>query len=293
MNLHRLTVVASLALLLPWRATPQISFVDDLQRAVIIPAPARRVVSLAPSITETLFAIGAGGQVVGVTDYCTFPPEAKTKTSVGGIVNPSMEAIVAAKPDLIVVSMEGNVRDDFARLQELGVPVFVTNPRTLEGIHKSIADLGALTGRIDSSATVVQMMRTREDSVVTHARVRMKKGVLLFVSLQPLIVVGGRTYLNELLGLAGAVNLAADAPSTYPTISREAVLADMPDVLLFMSDVVANPENLLKLYPEWRTLEAVQSNHIFFLDADIVSRPGPRAVDALESLYRTIHMGHQ
>lgn len=293
MNLHRLTVVASLALLLPWRATPQISFVDDLQRAVIIPAPARRVVSLAPSITETLFAIGAGGQVVGVTDYCTFPPEAKTKTSVGGIVNPSMEAIVAAKPDLIVVSMEGNVRDDFARLQELGVPVFVTNPRTLEGIHKSIADLGALTGRIDSSATVVQMMRTREDSVVTHARARMKKGVLLFVSLQPLIVVGGRTYLNELLGLAGAVNLAADAPSTYPTISREAVLADMPDVLLFMSDVVASPENLLKLYPEWRTLEAVQSNHIFFLDADIVSRPGPRAVDALESLYRTIHMGHQ
>jgi len=293
MNLHRLTVVASLALLLPWRATPQISLVDDLQRAVIIPAPARRVVSLAPSITETLFAIGAGGQVVGVTDYCTFPPEAKTKTSVGGIVNPSMEAIVAAKPDLIVVSMEGNVRDDFARLQELGVPVFVTNPRTLEGIHKSIADLGALTGRIDSSATVVQMMRTREDSVVTHARARMKKGVLLFVSLQPLIVVGGRTYLNELLGLAGAVNLAADAPSTYPTISREAVLADMPDVLLFMSDVVASPENLLKLYPEWRTLEAVQSNHIFFLDADIVSRPGPRAVDALESLYRTIHMGHQ
>jgi len=189
--------------------------------------------------------------------------------------------------------MEGNVRDDFVRLQELGVPVFVTNPRTLEGIHKSIVDLGALTGRIDSSAAVVQMMRTREDSVVAHARVWMKKGVLFFVSLQPLIVVGGRTYLNELLGLAGAVNLAADAPSTYPTISREAVLAYMPDVLLFMSDVVASPENLLKLYPEWRTLEAVQSNHIFFLDSDILSRPGPRAVDALELLYRTIHLGHQ
>jgi len=293
MNLHRLTSVASLALLLPWRATPQISLVDDLHRTVVIPAPATRIVSLAPSITETLFAIGAGGQVVGVTDQCTFPPDAKTKISIGGMVNPSMEAIVATNPDLILVSMQGNVRDDFARLQELGVPVFVTNPRTLEGIHKSITDLGALTGRTDSAATVVQMMRTRENSVVTHARARMKKGVLLFVSLQPLIVVGGKTYLNEILGLAGAVNLAADAPSTYPAISREAVLADMPDVLLFMSDVVANPENLLKLYPEWRTLKAVQSNRIFFLDPDIMSRPGPRAVDALEWLYRTIHVGDQ
>jgi len=270
-------------------ASGQISVSDDLDRTLSLPAPAARVVSLAPSITETLFAIGAGNQVVGVTDYCTFPPEAKTRSSVGGIVNPSIEAIIGLRPDLIVLSMEGNVRDDFARLEDLGVPVFVTNPRTLEGIHTSIADLGALTGRSESAAAVVKAMREREDSVKTHAREKLKTGVLLFVSLQPLIVVGGKTYLNELLGLAGAINLAADAPSTYPTISREAVLADNPDVLLFMSDAVANPENLLKFYPEWRTLDAVRNKRIVFLNADIISRPGPRAVDALETLYRSIH----
>jgi iron complex transport system substrate-binding protein len=143
----------------------QDTFTDDLQRRVTIRVPAQRIVSLAPSITETLFAIGAGAQVVGVTDYCTYPAEARRKPRVGGIINPSIEAIVGLRPDLVIMSMEGNVRDDFRKLTSLGVSVYVTNPRTLQGIYASMTQLGSVTGTADSAARVVARLRLREQAV--------------------------------------------------------------------------------------------------------------------------------
>jgi iron complex transport system substrate-binding protein len=262
---------------------------DDLQREVTLTAPATRIVSLAPSITETLFAVGAASQIAGVTTYCTYPPEAKTKPAVGGITNPSIETIVSLRPDLILLSMEGNVREDFTKLQSLGIPMFVTNPRTLVGIHKSILDIGTLTGRIARARSVIQAMTTVEDSVRALASSAPTSGVYLFVSLQPIIVVGGSTFLNELLRVAGADNLAADAPSTYPTLSREAIVAQQPDAMLFMSEVLPDPGTLTTLYPEWGHLRAVQRGRVYSVDADIVSRPGPRAAEALKLIFQAVH----
>ena len=262
----------------------QLSLLDDLNRTINLSSPAQRIVSLAPSITETLFAVGAGDQVVGVTDYCNFPEGAREKTRVGGVVNPSVETIISLKPDLIILSMEGNVREDFNKLLSFGIPVFVTNPRSLAGIHKSIVDIGVLTGHAEEAAQLVVGLKAREDSVAQRVGTD-KKRILFIVSLQPLIVVGGKSFLAELIDRAGGLNVAAGSPSTFPTYSRESVVKENPEFLFVMSDVVADVNQLVTLYPEWKGIEAVRTGNIHRVDADIVSRPGPRAVDGLETLF--------
>jgi len=269
-------------------AQNQVSLVDDLGRTVTLASPAQRVVSLAPSVTESLFAIGAGGQVVGVTDYCSYPPEARMKPRVGGMINPSIEAIVDLKPDLIIVSMEGNMRADFLALTGRGIPVYASNPRTMEGIMRSLGQLGALTGRSAEADSTIRGMKARTERV--RARTAgIRKGTLLLVSLQPLVVVGRNTFLNELLELAGADNLAARLHATYPVYSRETLLAEDPDVLLIMSDVIGDLSDLTILFPEWNRLSAFRRHHIRRVNADILSRPGPRAVEGLEALYEIFH----
>ena len=264
-----------------------VSVVDDLHRTVTLPSSAQRVVSLAPSITETLFAIGAGDQVVGVTDYCNYPEEAKQKPRVGGVVNPNLETILSMNPDLIILSMEGNVREDFNKLVSFGVPVFVTNPRSLEGIYKSITDIGALCGRASQAGQLVDDMQLRENAI-TARRVSYKPRALFLVSLQPLIVVGSGSFLAELLELAGAFNCAGSSYSSYPTYSRESVLAENPEILLVTSDIVTDLSGLVALYPEWKQIDAVRTGNVFRIDADMVSRPGPRAIEALETLFHII-----
>jgi len=272
-----------------WASRAQISLTDDLNRAITLTAPAQRVVSLAPSITETLFAIGAGDQIVGVTDYCNYPEPTRAKKRVGGITNPSIEAVVGLNPDLLIVSMEGNVREDFVKLTGLGVPVFVSNPRTLRGIYKSINDLGLLTGRTAEARRLEQSMQSRETAITASTEMRIQRKVMLVVSLQPLIVVGSGTFLSELLDLASAENIARGSASSYPTYSRETVLAQDPDVIIIMSGLMPDPGELIRLFPEWQRLSAIKHENVFDIDADIVSRPGPRAIDALETLYTIVH----
>jgi len=283
----------SLLLLLVYARVPgllsaQIEVTDDLGRVVRLPAPAVRIVSLAPSVTESLFALGAESQVCGVTDYCNYPPAALRKQRVGGMTNPSIETIVALRPDLIIVSMEGNAREDFNRLTRFEAPVFVTNPRTLEGINRTLEELGKLTGHAAEAARLIGLLKQAADSIralTGDGNIR----TLCLVSVQPLIVVGRNTFLNELLAAAGADNVAARLPFTYPTYSREAVVAEDPDVILVMSDILQDEGSLEGLFPEWRGLSAMKHRRIYSIDADIVSRPGPRAVEGLAHLYQLLH----
>jgi iron complex transport system substrate-binding protein len=272
-------------------AFTQIETVDDLGRTVRIAAPAQRIVSLAPSITETLFALGAGGQVRGVTDFCTYPPEAQSKPRVGGLTNVNTEAILALKPDLVVMSMEGNTREDFVKLQSFSVPIFISNPRTLEGIYKSIADLGLLAGRLEEAERLLSGMRRRADSVLRERQPN-RKSVLLIVSLRPLIVAGVGSFLGELLEMAGGRNVAAAAKSAYPQFSREDILVHDPEVIVILSDLMKDLEDVTGLYPEWHRLRAVRERRVYRIDADILSRPGPRVIDGLVALSHALHQGH-
>jgi iron complex transport system substrate-binding protein len=267
----------------------QIRVVDDLRRTVTLARPAERIVSLAPSITECLYALGAGDRVKGVTDYCNYPPEARLKPHVGGMINPSIEAVVGLEPDLVVMSMEGNVRDDFRRLTSFGTPVFVSNPRTLGGIYTSLRALGALSGRETTADTLIAGLQLRERAIRSAAVQSPPVHVLLLVSLQPLMCAGSNTFIDELLRAAGGTNLAALARGTYPSYSRENVIADNPQVIVMTSDLLPGGTGVTSLFPEWSAVDAVRNNRVFSLDADLVSRPGPRALNALERLFHILH----
>ena len=267
----------------------QISVVDDLRRMVDLPHPAERIVSLAPSITECLFALGAADQVKGVTDFCNYPPEAGLKPHVGGMINPSIEAVVGLEPDLIVLSMEGNIREDFRRLTSFGTPVFVSNPRTLEGIYRSLRALGTLPGKEAIARHFVAGLTSMENAIRSAAEGKPPVRVLLFVSVQPLMCAGSNTFIDELLRVAGGTNLVSRAHGTYPQYSRENVITDDPEVIIVMSDILARGATLTALFPEWGSVDAVRKGRVFRIDADIVSRPGPRALDALEKLFHILH----
>jgi iron complex transport system substrate-binding protein len=206
------------------------------------------------------------------------------------MINPSLEAIVALTPDLIVLSMEGNVREDFDRLTALGAAVFVSNPRSLADIQKSIGQLGTLAGRSADASRLAAALAAAEADVVRGVS-GPKVRTLLIVSIHPLIVAGGHTFLNELLETAGATNLAARFPATYPTLSREAVVSEDPDLLLVTSEVIADARLLFDEFPEWTSLKAAQRNRIYRIDADLVSRPGPRSVEALRMIARLVRGG--
>jgi iron complex transport system substrate-binding protein len=267
----------------------QVNVVDDLQRTVILARPAERIVSLAPSITECLFALGAGDQVKGVTDFCNYPPEARLKPHVGGMINPSIESVVGLEPDLVVLSMEGNIREDFRRLTSFGTPVFVSNPRTLEGIYRSLEALGTLTGKEDSARHLVATLRSREQAIRRAAGGKPRVRALLLVSLQPLMCAGNNTFIDELLRAAGGTNLASRARGTYPFYSRENVIADDPGVIIVMSDILRAGATLTTMFPEWGSVDAIRNGRVFRLNADLVSRPGPRALDALDELLHILH----
>lgn len=278
------------ALLLAPFARAEIHVTDDLGRAVNLPAPALRVVSLAPSLTESLFAIGAGAKVVGRTIYCNYPAEALRVPAVGGMTNPSIESIIACRPDLIVVSMEGNTPDDFRRLTSLGIPLYVSNPRTLEDMYRSLDRLGVLTGREGQARRLVDSLQRTERELRGTARPRPLTALVL-VSLQPLMAAGGNTLLNELLTLAGARNPAASLPGHYPAISREMVIANPPDVLFVTGDLPSDPASLTSLFPEWKRLNALLEGRVYSLNADIASRPGPRSLEALRAIIECLSRG--
>jgi iron complex transport system substrate-binding protein len=269
-------------------AAERIVVTDDLGRTVTLPGPARRIVSLAPSLTESLFAIGAGPLVVGRTTFCDYPAEALEVAEVGGMTNPSIERVVALTPDLIVVSMEGNLREDARRLNDLGIPVYVSNPRTLDGIYHSVEHLALLSGRVAEGSRLIDSLRSRERLLEVQAPAA-HPSVLFFVSLRPLMAAGANTLLDDLLRRAGGTNLAATLRGHYPTISREAVLTRDPEVILCTSEIMTAPDVLLKLFPEWSQLQAVRKGRIVPIDADVISRPGPRALQGLELLITALH----
>jgi iron complex transport system substrate-binding protein len=257
---------------------------DDLGAEVRLSPTPRRIVSLAPSITETLFALGLDSVIVGVTDFCNYPPAAQTKVKVGGLSNPGFELIASLEPDLILLSVAGNSQADYNKLSSLNFRQFVSNPSTIAGVYRSIRNLGDLTGTSARADSILSRLRHTQDSLTLAARLRPRKSVLMLVSLRPLIGVGGGTFLHELLELANARNVAESSAVAYPLMSREHILTLQPDAIILTSDIAQSPRDVVEAYAEWRTLKAVQDNSVIILNADLLSRPGPRIMKGLELL---------
>jgi iron complex transport system substrate-binding protein len=265
---------------------------DDLGREVRFAGVPQRIISLAPSLTESLYFLGADSLVAGVTTVCDYPPRAAALPAVGDLLAPDIERILALQPDLVVMSVEGNTHATFEKLTRVGLRIFVSNPRSIDGIVKALRDLGAITGRDSSAARNIDSLRAIERRLRSE-RPTHPPSLLLLISTQPIMAAGGSTFLNEIIELAGARNAAAAVPGHYPTLNREAVLRMNPAMLLFPDDMHIETDDLETRFPEWRGIDAVRSGRLHAVDADIFLRPGPRVFEAAKRLHALLPAGAQ
>lgn len=260
---------------------------DDLGREVVIEHKPERIVSLAPSKTEMLFALGLGEYMVGVSEYCDYPDAALDKPKAGSFSQPNIEQIVALDPHLIVaVPLQ---EEELARLMELDLPVLVLSPDTVEEIYHSLRQLGEATGVVEEAHLLVEQMQTRIGEVsdrVAELSQGERKRVYYEVYADPLMSVGSTSVIHELIEQAGGDNIFADVDTAYPKISAEAVVDRDPDVIIFPN--FHGTEGFLadEIYsrPGWDATTAVKQERVVGIDPDIISRSGPRVVEAIEQL---------
>jgi iron complex transport system substrate-binding protein len=260
------------------------SITDDIGRELVFEKFPNRIISLAPNLTEILFSVGAGDKIVGVTNYCNFPPEATTINKVADLVSVNYEALAVANPDLVIITVEGNSKESFDKILSMGINVFVSNPRNVNGILKSAKDFGTITNNSQKADSVVNYISMKIDSLHKSVSQKSKLKILFLLSISPLISVGENTYLNNVIELSGGENICVENQINYPVLNREEVLAKKPDYILLPNDLIASPAEVLKVYPEWKVLPAVKNNRIKLFNADLLQRPATRVAEAVEEI---------
>ncbi|MGZ3407470.1 MAG: ABC transporter substrate-binding protein [Polyangia bacterium] len=250
------------------------------------PREAHRIVSLAPSSTEILFALGAGDRLVGVDQYSDWPPAAARLPRVGSDLSPSVERILALKPDVVFVATSANSRELPLELERLGVRVVISQIDTLDDLWRDIAESGKAIGKPAAATTLVDQLRAR--IAAAHARVAAlpPTKALVVVWADPLTVVGGHSFVDEVIRAAGGANIAADSAQPYPQYSVERMLARAPEVI-----VVGSHKGGPTLEPllAHASLPAVKNGRVHSVDGDLLFRPGPRLAEGVELLARLFH----
>jgi iron complex transport system substrate-binding protein len=254
---------------------------DDRGVAVLLLSAPSRVVSMAPSLTEMVFLLGQEKKLVGVTRYCNQPPQAKALPKIGGIADPDVERIVAASPDLVLCTTDGNPREKVKALEELGIPCFAVAPQDLAGIYAAVERIGALLGVPERAKREADALRARAERAARGKRGPAPR-VLFVVSTSPIIAAGRETFMDELLSLAGGTNAVASYSGRYPRLSVEGLLSVRPDIIFVaaMEGVEKFPDEVTR----WKEVPAFRDREVISLDGDLVTRPGPRMVAALEKV---------
>ena len=266
------------------------SVTDQVGRTLVVPENPRRVIALAPSITEIIYDLGQEKRLVGVTQYSTYPSEAEALPRVGSYVRLDIEKIVVLKPDLCLAIKDGNPKHIVDKIVALGIPVYVINPRNLQQIMDTITRLGSLLHAEQEATALVSGMEKRIGQVQTQVKKgRHKPRVFFQIDAEPLFSAGTDTFIHELIELAGGINTTAgEVP--YPRYSWEEIIVLQPEMVLISSMAGGlAPEYLLQSWKKWDQLSAVINDQIFVVDAELFDRPTPRLVDGLEVIAAIIH----
>jgi iron complex transport system substrate-binding protein len=264
--------------------------VDQSGRRVNVPASPQRLVTLAASLTEMVFAVGLGSRVVGVEQFSDYPPAAKALPKVGSYKLPDLERIVALRPDLCLAIKDGNPPHVLERLRSLGIPVYVVDPRNLPGVIATVEEIGGLLGAAVKAGELATELRRRHQRIKDlAAQAAHRPRVFFQIGVSPIVSAGSHTFLDELITTAGGLNLAA-GQVPYPRFSREQILALQPEVIIITSmDRGGAFEQVKAGWERWQTLPAARNHRIFLVDSDLMDRPSPRLLDGLELLFRLIH----
>jgi iron complex transport system substrate-binding protein len=282
-----LSLLASAALLAA-AAPDTCTWKDDLGRRVTAPCHPRRILSYAPSVTEVLFAIGAGGRVVGRTRFGDYPPEARKAPVFGGLLDPDFEKIEALRPDLIVATTVGDPRNKVEALERLGYPVFMTSSNSVEGVIENVEKLGRVVDAEAGARAVAGRMRAQLRDVRARVAGRRRVRTLVVIWQDPLRTAGRGTFLESLVREAGGKPIVGRGKAKYPQMSMEAVLQAAPEVIVrgLPGEPGRGDEGFWKKFP---AIPAVRDGRVVSIDLQRLGRPGPRVTEALADLARAIH----
>lgn len=237
-----------------------------------------------------VYALDAQDQLVAVTDYCDFPPEAAEKPSIGGVENPSLEALASHRPGLVLFSQEGGNRRSLSeRLDTLGIAWFLDNAHSVDDVLFTFERLGKALGREKEAASLLEDWRSRLLSLQTRLEGRARPTVFYPIWQDPLVAPGKNTFLDDALTLAGGINIAARAGEGWPALGWESLLTWDPDIIVLPENSQDKTLGDLKNHPRWRTLRAVREGKIIRVNGDRFERPGPRLVAAIEDLAKKLH----
>jgi iron complex transport system substrate-binding protein len=274
-----------LCLLLSMPVQASLRIVDDAGHAPDFERPPQRIISLSPHLTELLFAVGAGTQLVGVDSASDYPPAARKIPRIGDFSRVNLERVLAAKPDLVVAWAGGNRAVDIHQLRRLGLPLLLTDAQRLEDVGRLLRLLGQATGHAAQGEAAAEKFSLRLRAI---RRGQPSRDIPLAVFYQiwdhPLMTVGGRHWISDALALCGGRNVFEDIESASPVVSREAVLLRLPEVVVGGSDA----PGLLRQWQRFAALPAVKNNAFVWVDADLLHRPTPRLLDGVEELCATL-----
>ena len=265
-------------------------FKDEVGREVTFPFPPKRIVSLAPNITEILFSLGLDEEIVGVSIHCNFPEKAKTKVRVGSYISLDFEKITSLKPDLIIATGAGNTREMVDRLEKLGFQTYAIYPKNFNDILKSIGHIGEVVNREKEARGIIEGLRKRSQRVIELTKGLSRPKVFIQIGDAPIVTVGKGSFADDLIRLAGGENIAGKEKELYPRFGMEEILKRSPEVIVISS---MNPkgdyQKILEEWNRWKTIPAVKNGRIHLIDSDLLDRPSPRIIEGLEELARVLH----
>jgi ABC-type Fe3+-hydroxamate transport system substrate-binding protein len=261
---------------------------DEAGRTITVPDSVTRFISLAPNLTEIVFAIGAGDALVGRTTYCNYPAEAQKVEAVGDTLKPSIERIIALRPQIVFVSTASQLEAFTSELEAHHIAVYVTDSHNLEEVFRTIERLADVLGKRPQANELLTQLRARVSAVEDKVKSRPPVRVFYQVSDEPLYTIGHDAFITDLIKRAGGISVTADVPGAWPKYSAESALAARPEAIVLptggsMGNANSNVASALKQSP------AVASGRVYKINDDHLSRPGPRAVDGLEELARALH----
>lgn len=265
-------------------------YMDEMGRRVDIPSLPQRIVSLAPSITETLYSLNLGERIVGVTEFSNYPDEAKRKPNVGSYINLNIEKIISLKPDLIIAIADGNKKESVGTLERLGYSVYTINPRCVKDVFRTIVNIGKITGCVDRANKLIKELKNRINYIESRTRGIERPRVFFQIGINPVVTVGKDTFHNDLIKMAGGLNISGNEKAKYPRYSMEEVLLNTPDIIIISSmDRGGGFDRKKREWMKWKSIPAVKNGRIYVIDSDLVDHPSPRIIDGLEELSRLIH----
>lgn len=264
-------------------AAKEVHIVDDTGQALTLAQPARRIVSLAPHVTELLFAAGAGAQVVGVVEYSDYPEAARTLPRVGGYSNIDLEAVAALKPDLVIGWKSGNRDGHLERITALGIPVYLNEPRSLDHVARSLERFGELAGHPDSGKAAAQTFRERQQTLGRRFSTRPRVRTFYQIWDRPLMTINDEHLISDVIRLCGGENVFGSQRQLAPTLGVEGVLAANPEVIVASGMGDARPD-WLNIWKRWPALAATARDNLFFVPPELIQRHTPRILDGAAML---------